>query len=373
MMRTRTGIYIHIPFCIKKCKYCDFVSANRYDQADDYFEKLEMEIQNNASPKLQISTLYFGGGTPSSVDTEAIERLIHRCKESFSLAELEEVTIEANPGTLDESKVKKYLQIGINRLSVGVQSFDDEVLNRLGRIHTGVEAYDNIELARRHGFQNISLDLMYGLPKDSLKRLEKDLDKAIHLGVKHISVYGLILEPGTVFYEEAAAGSLLLPEEEELLEMRDKINQRLENAGLYRYEIANYAAPGFESKHNLLYWQNEDYLGFGLNSTGKGSGQRYKNTDSMDKYLTIGDTLREIEPISKEMAVEEGVFLGLRLMKGIDIHAFNQRYEIDIEKKYQQGIAELTSYDALVKRNGRLLLTSKGLDLANYCMSRFLT
>lgn len=378
MMNKRTGIYVHIPFCIRKCSYCDFVSNSKYELEDKYFEKLVSEIQSRCIEEdykdKVINTIYFGGGTPSSVSSINIRKVVIALKEKFNLADLEEMTIEVNPGTCNNDNIQNYYEMGFNRLSIGVQSFDEEMLKIIGRIHNRADIYKTVELAKQIGFKNISIDLMYGLPDDSLSRLEKDLELAIDMNLQHISTYGLIVEEGTKFYDELKEGRLNLPDEELLLEMRKMINEKLFTIGFKRYEIANYAKLGYESKHNLIYWNNDDYYGFGLNSTSKIDNRRYMNETDILKYLDMNNFEKNnLEEITEEMMCEEAIFLGLRLIEGIDLDAFSNRYNIDIKDRYKKVIDELIDIKAMSLSDRTLRFTDYGFEISNYCLAKFLS
>lgn len=366
---------MHIPFCLKKCNYCDFVSFGKMDKIKEYIESLLKEIEFSEHKGKEVNTIYIGGGTPSSISAEYIVKVIAKLKEKFDLSKLSEFTIEINPGTVDLNKLNIYYQLGINRVSVGVQSFDNKMLKRLGRIHTEKEVYDNIFTLRKIGFKNISIDLMYGLPFDTMARIESDLKKAIKLDLQHISVYGLIVEKNTPFYNEYLKGNLILPKEEELITFREKINQMLNKAKYIRYEISNYTKAGYESRHNLIYWHNEDYLGFGLSSASKIDGNRYRNSDNLKEYLeTVSNLVKyDLVEIDKNISVEDSIMLGLRLIEGIDVEFFKAVYKIDIEEKYKEVILKLKNLHLMKIEDGFLKLTKRGLDLSNYCILEFLS
>ncbi|MDD2370658.1 MAG: radical SAM family heme chaperone HemW [Firmicutes bacterium] len=374
MMNKNIGVYIHIPFCIQKCNYCDFVSFTNYGLEDKYFQKLLMEIDLLEYDGRPINTIYFGGGTPSTVKPENIELVVLKLKEKLDLSNLVEMTIEINPGTCNNDSIGKYYEMGFDRISIGVQTFDEIMLGKLGRIHGEADIYKTINLAKKVGFKNISIDLMFGLPGDSLERLDRDLGIAMDLNLQHISTYGLIVEPGTKFYEEQKKGVLKLPEEELLLNMRKLINKKLSKFKFSRYEIANYARVGYESKHNLIYWNNDDYYGFGLNSTSKIRNLRFKNESDLNKYINMDNfDKHNLEEITNEMEIEEGIFLGLRLLTGIDLEDFLNRYKIDIKKKYEKVLGELLEINAIIVNDKMLKLTDYGMEISNYCMAKFLS
>lgn len=378
MMNKRTGIYVHVPFCIRKCSYCDFVSNSKYELEDKYFEKLVSEIQSrdiDEEYKVRvINTIYFGGGTPSSVSSVNIKKVVMAIKENFDLANLEEMTIEVNPGTCNNDNIQDYYDMGFNRLSIGVQSFNEDMLKRIGRIHNRADIYKTVDIARQIGFKNISIDLMYGLTDDSLIRLEKDLELAMEMNIQHISTYGLIVEEATKFYDELKEGRLNLPEEELLLNMRKLINEKLFAFGFKRYEIANYAKTGYESKHNIIYWNNDDYYGFGLNSTTKVDNSRYMNEPDIIEYIGSKEFRKyNLEEITEEMKIEEAIFLGLRLTDGIDLEVFSNRYNINIIEKYKKIIDELIDIKAMCLSDRTLRLTDYGFEISNYCLAKFLS
>lgn len=374
-MRARTGLYVHIPFCRSKCSYCDFYSVPSRDLEDAYFERLLEEIRRSPFQGRKIDTLYFGGGTPSTVPADRIAQVMEALLGAFDLTGLEEATLELNPGTADLEKLRNYRGMGIDRLSVGVQSFDDSQLKRLSRIHTSEQVYATMEMARSAGFENLSLDLMIGLPGDSLQRVERDLEAAADLGVEHLSVYGLILEEGTSLMEDWKAGRVDLPGEEDLLVLRRRVNDALAARGYRRYEIANYARPGRESRHNQIYWNNDDYLGFGPGSTAKIGGVRTRTLPDLEAYCRPGAPfpIEETEAITPQMEREEGIFLGLRLTDGINLRKFRTRYGTDLEEAYKMVLEELTDLGAIEIVEGRLRLTEKGIDISNTCMARFLS
>lgn len=374
MMNKRTGIYVHIPFCVSKCHYCDFVSGTRFDLEDKYFNKLTEEIRNKRDTTRKIQTIYLGGGTPSSVEPQNIRKVLFEIESAFDLSELEEKTIEVNPGTCHNDNIRIYYDMGFDRISIGVQSFNDKMLASIGRIHSEKDIYKTVEEAKAAGFKNISIDLMYGLPDDSLSRLLEDLDKTLALGISHVSTYGLIIEPGTRFEKDYNIGLLKLPEEELLLDMRKSINKKLKEKGYERYEIANYAIPGLESRHNTIYWNNDDYYGFGLNSTTKLEDERYRNDSNLEKYVEDEDFKRyDVELLSEEMQIEESMFLGLRQTKGINLKIMSSRHNIDIRGKYKKAIDELIDIKAATLDGDNLALTEYGMEISNYCLAKFLS
>ena len=298
-MKKEFGLYIHIPFCRQKCFYCDFPSfAGREKKIDRYLQALEQEfalLRQRVNPKdnaidteskFAPRTIYIGGGTPTALNAHQLEKLLEIAQKYVVVAKAEEFTVEMNPGTVNKEKLLLLQQAGVNRLSVGVQSFDDHCLKKIGRIHTAQEAVDTIELAHNLGFGNISLDLIYGLPQQDREILTQSVERALTLPVQHISIYGLQLEEGTAFHRMEALGKLQLPTDELVETMHDYIVEKLPEAGYQRYEISNYALPGYESKHNLSYWQDVDYLGLGSGAHSYWQGTRYENPSSIDDYIS---------------------------------------------------------------------------------------
>ena len=298
-MKKEFGIYIHIPFCRQKCFYCDFPSfAGREKKIDKYLQALEQEFAllrqrlyqkdnvRDTESKFAPRTIYIGGGTPTALNAHQLKKLLEIVQKYVTVAKAEEFTVEMNPGTVDREKLLLLQQAGVNRLSVGVQSFDDHCLQKIGRIHTAQDAVNTIELAHNLGFDNISLDLIYGLPQQDREILTQSVERALTLPVQHISIYGLQLEEGTAFQRMADMGKLQLPTDELVETMHDYIVEKLPEAGYQRYEISNYALPGYESKHNLSYWQDVDYLGLGSGAHSYWQGTRYENPRSIDDYIS---------------------------------------------------------------------------------------
>lgn len=373
------ALYIHIPFCQRKCNYCDFPSypAAAYN-VDAYLQALELEMcrYKPETQDLAVSTLFIGGGTPSILTESQLTTLFQGISKNFRLAEDAEVTMEANPGSVDFSKLKLLRQLGVNRLSLGVQSLDPKLLKRLGRIHTPVQAVEAYELAREAGFSNINLDLMNGLPGQAVSTWEYTLKTAVNLKPEHISVYGLSVEEGTLFGDEWAAGILSLPEEELCVQMTAFTHELLKSCGYHHYEISNYAMPGKECRHNQIYWHNLPYLGFGAGAASYWQRERRTNTADVDVYIeqvTKGlspVTEREQQDLAQDMA--ETMFLGLRMLKGVERQGFARRFGREIDSVYGQQIKDLVRRGLLVDEGGFLHLTSKGIFLANEVFCEFL-
>ncbi len=375
------GLYIHVPFCVQKCLYCDFTS---YDNMPDlywpYTEALLQELAREGArlekEGVKVATVYIGGGTPTALPEECLTRLLERIAECFSLLPEAEITMEVNPGTADAQKLELLRNIGVNRLSFGVQSFDDAVLESCGRIHRREEAVAALRDAEKAGFTNYSLDLMYGLPGQSLISFKESLEVALGLGVSHISVYGLKVEENTPFSYLARQGKLELPPEEEEEAMYLLVNEMLPKAGFRRYEISNYAQPGFESAHNLRYWQYKPYLGIGVAAHSFINGCRFANTHDVHEYIETvshGASPRsECEAIDVCSAMAEFVFLALRTADGMAKKDFAAQFEVDFTAIYGKIAAELAQKGLLHDSTERISLTERGMQFGNQVFEQFL-
>lgn len=388
-MKKEFGLYIHIPFCRQKCFYCDFPSfAGREKKIDTYLQALEQEFallrqrvhsKDNArdtESKFAPRTIYIGGGTPTALNDHQLEKLLEIVQKYVAVAEAEEFTVEMNPGTVDREKLLLLQQAGVNRLSVGVQSFDDHCLQKIGRIHTAQDAVNTIELAHNLGFGNISLDLIYGLPQQDMEILTKSVERALTLPVQHISIYGLQLEEGTAFQRMADMGKLHLPTDELVEVMYDYIVEKLPEAGYQRYEISNYALPGYESKHNLSYWQDVDYLGLGSGAHSYWQGTRYENPIGIDDYISVLEAGRLPatleEQVDRQAHMEEYCFLGLRTAAGIDKNLFQQKFVVDLFTVYGRTIEKLVAQDLLQHTARGIALTALGMKYGNQVFGEFL-
>lgn len=388
-MKKEFGLYIHIPFCRQKCFYCDFPSFAGWEKKiDRYLQALEQEFallrqrvhskdnvkdtERNFAPR----TIYIGGGTPTALNAHQLEKLLEIVQKYVAVAEAEEFTVEMNPGTVDREKLLLLQQAGVNRLSVGVQSFDDHCLKKIGRIHTAQEAADTIELAHNLGFCNISLDLIYGLPQQDREILTKSVERALTLPVQHISIYGLQLEEGTAFQRMADMGKLQLPTDELVEAMHDYIVEKLPEVGYQRYEISNYALPGYESKHNLSYWQDVDYLGLGSGAHSYWQGTRYENPRSIDDYISALEAGRlpanVEEQVDRQAHMEEFCFLGLRTAAGIDKNLFQQKFAVDLFTVYGRTIEKLVAQELLQYTDKGIALTPLGMKYGNQVFGEFL-
>ncbi len=400
MRKQPLGIYVHIPFCVKKCAYCDFLSGpNTETRKVEYIEALQKEIRSydNLKQEYQVVSIFFGGGTPSSLKEDQLVTIISTIYDTFGITKSQvldgqmdiEITVEANPGTLSYEKLKAYREAGVNRLSIGLQSANQQELKLLGRIHTYEEFLESYELAKEAGFCNINIDLMSALPGQTLKSYEETLSKVLSLTPTHISAYSLIVEEGTPFYDLYGEGKPMahtLPEEEVERAMYAHTKEILHQHGYERYEISNYAKSGYASRHNSLYWTGVDYIGFGLGASSYIQGERYVNEADMEEYLkvlkeenatTIHNRLtKERRVLTKENRMEEFMFLGLRMTQGVSLQEFEQRFGVTLMEVYKDVVEKHMEEGLLQQVNqGQevyVALTEKGLDVSNYVMADFL-
>lgn len=382
MTKNNLELYIHIPFCVRKCAYCDFLSSAQDEETiENYVDALVNEIRayKSMAANYVVTTIFMGGGTPSILVSDQIADIFEALYEVFHIAEDAEITIEANPGTVTRDKLETYKDCGINRISFGLQSANNEELKLLGRIHTYEEFLESYQLARACGFDNINVDLISAIPKQTLQSFEETLQKVIALHPEHISAYSLIIEEGTPFaglYGEGGLRETDLPDEEDERAIYYRTEELLLQAGYHRYEISNYAKAGKECKHNLGYWERKEYLGIGLGSSSLMNNVRYKNIDDLDDYIAYADDLIAIqenhETLTLEEQMEEFIFLGLRKMEGISEIEFEDHFGTSIEECYGVQIAQLVSEGLLEQSDDRLRLTKKGIDVSNYVFAQML-
>lgn len=373
-------LYFHIPFCVRKCNYCDFLSFSGDEKTKaSYMDALFREVREKAGnyTDYQVVSVFVGGGTPSVVSERDMAALLSTVRECFVLREDAEITIEVNPGTVTLEKLKEYRKAGFNRLSIGLQSADDGELRQIGRIHTYGQFLDTYGWALDAGFENINVDIMSALPGQSLASYVTTLKKLISLPKPpvHISAYSLILEEGTVLMDRYERGELDLPDEETDRDMYEETGRILEEHGYHRYEISNYALPGFACRHNVGYWTRTDYVGFGIGAASLVGEVRFRNDADLAGYLE-DPSGREAdrEELTIEQQMEETMFLGLRLTAGVDRAAFQTRFETTVEKVYGDVI-NANIRDGLLRYTDdgeRLCLTEKGLSLSNYVMAQFI-
>lgn len=383
-MKQALELYIHIPFCAKKCNYCDFLSFPAMPAVQtQYLRQLIREIRHTGSActEYHVSTVFIGGGTPSMLESVQIEEIMAAVRESFALDETAEVTIECNPGSTLRHKFASWKKAGINRLSIGLQSADPTELKMLGRIHSFEEFLKCYQGARMEGFENINVDLIDCLPMQRLTTWKKTLRSVLMLRPEHISVYNLILEPGTPFYEMHKKGLLILPDEDEQAAIDAYTNEFLEKQGFIRYEISNWEQRGHACRHNIGYWTGVPYIGFGLGASSYFEDFRWKNTASLREYMGINfqegrkafQTLRkELHKLSREEEMEEFMFLGLRMTAGISESRFLARFGQRIDSIYGAQLEKFTAQGLMERSQGRCRLTPRGMDLSNLVMSEFL-
>lgn len=371
------SIYIHIPFCKSKCLYCDFASfANMEKRYDDYVQALVLEITSKAChyKDLEVQTVFIGGGTPTVLPSDYILNIMEALKVNYTIAPDAEITIESNPGTIELEKLIEIRKSGINRISMGVQAWQDKLLKKIGRIHTQVEFVEGYHLARQAGFDNINLDLMFTLPTQTLEDWEETLENIIRLKPEHLSTYSLIIEENTPFYRLYNENELPLPDEILDREMYYKAKEILKQNGYSHYEISNFAKPGYESRHNIVYWKQKEYIGFGLGAHSYSGKTRFHNTYDMDKYMnpTGCDSVEDIEISDIYDEYAEYMFLGLRLIEGISISDFKAKFSQDIYSVYGKELEECKKLLLLYENNGYIALTSRGLDVSNSVFEKFL-
>ncbi|HGI1901877.1 TPA: radical SAM family heme chaperone HemW [Streptococcus agalactiae] len=374
MLKKPTSAYVHIPFCTQICYYCDFSKVFIKNQpVDAYLQALIREFRSYDITELR--TLYIGGGTPTSISAVQLDYLLTELSRDLNLNTLEEFTIEANPGDLTVDKIEVLQKSAVNRVSLGVQTFNDKHLKRIGRSHNEAQIYSTIDALKTAGFQNISIDLIYALPGQTMDDVRSNVAKALSLNIPHLSLYSLILEHHTVFMNKMRRGKLHLPTEDLEAEMFEYIISEMERNGFEHYEISNFTKPGFESRHNLMYWDNVEYYGVGAGASGYLDGIRYRNRGPIQHYLkggSEGNARLSEEVLSKNEMMEEELFLGLRKKEGVSIGKFEQKFGTSFEKRYGQIVQELQSDGLLKENNGFIQMTKKGLLLGDTVAEKFI-
>lgn len=381
----RLGIYVHIPFCAKKCNYCDFYSlASSEDEKIAYIEALKSEIREaskKVSDEYRVYTIYFGGGTPSIIKAYYIKEILEEIRLGFRLYKDDfypEITIECNPKTVDMEKLLMYKEAGINRISLGLQSANNDELKLLGRIHTFEDFLDSYDMVRKSGFTNVNIDLMSAIPNQKISIYERSLDELIKLNPEHISSYSLIIEEGTPFYKKYAEKAPFvkdLPSEDEDRAMYELTLTRLAKAGYKRYEISNYAKEGYFSRHNTSYWERVPYLGFGVGASSLFENERYDNVGNLKEYIKnagISDVRRNITKLSLRDEMSEFMFLGLRLIDGISKQAFTKIFTFTVDEIFGDVVKKHINNELLIDNGDFLKLSDRGLDISNYVLSDFL-
>lgn len=380
-MNNDIGIYIHIPFCLQKCFYCDFNSyANKQELVEKYTFALCNEILKNAEilSQYKISTIYIGGGTPSYIDSKYIKQILDTLFLFVDKEYLKEVTIEVNPNSVTEEKLKVYKDSGVNRLSIGLQSNHNDILKKIGRAHKIEEFEKALDIANKVGFNNISADLIYPLPDLDLNRFNETLDYILNLkdkNIKHISIYNLEIHENTKLKFLLDEGYVTLVDEDEEYEMYTALNKRFKDAGYNRYEISNYSIPGYESNHNLRYWNQSVYLGFGAGASSFFGGSRYRNENSIEKYISYLDKgisiIAEKEDLDLLSLMKEYVMLALRKIEGLDVTNFKSKYKKDVYELFSEELNSLINDGLLEKEGNYIHLTQRGLEVANLVWEKF--
>lgn len=376
------SLYVHIPFCEKKCPYCDFFSVTKNALPDHYknyfaylIKELELHIKHHEVADKKIETIYFGGGTPSLCEPNEIEPLMLFIREFFKISDNPEITIEVNPKTITKKKLSGYCDLGFNRVSIGVQSFDNTVLKGLERIHSAEDAVNAIEMTRDAGFDNISIDLIYGSPHQTVKSWKKEIEKLIKIKPQHCSIYGLTIHEGTPFYNSHKQLRLTLPTNDEQADMFTLAQKLLTEAGYEHYEISNYALPSYRSRHNSNYWKDGQYLGLGPAAHSYINGKRFANPENFDEYINSINKESvvpfESAPSDVRSHIAEKIMINLRLLDGINIAAFNKRYNIDLLEFYKDDIDKLREKKLIEITDGFLKLTEFGLLFADEVIMAF--
>ncbi len=374
------GLYLHIPFCLHKCGYCDFNSHPLEGQdLRAYVQALlgELRARSRALPcRPPVASVFFGGGTPTTLPSGDLGELLRACRESFDLLPDCEITCEANPATLAPEYLCELREAGFNRLSLGVQSFDPEELRLLERVHSVEEVLRTVDQARRAGFDNLSLDLMFALPGHTRGNWARQLEQALALAPEHLSCYNLTIEPRTAFFRLHRQGRLRLPDEDRQLALYQDTRRRLEAAGYAQYEISNYARSGYECRHNLLYWMNGDYLGFGAGAVSYRQGVRSQNLKSPEAYCRSvqdgGEARAFAEQLNPRAAMGETLMLGLRLREGVNLKRFEQRFQVSFQGVFGPVLERLLEQNLITLEGGRLALSERGWVLADSVIVEFL-
>lgn len=363
--------YVHIPFCSHICYYCDFAKVLMTGQpVEAYIDELLKEYDSYDISSLK--TLYIGGGTPSVLPANQLEKLLMHLTKKLDLEELEEFTVEANPSDLTDEVLAVLANSPVNRISLGVQSFDDKLLKKIGRTHTEAQVYSSIERLRAAGFENITIDLIYGLPNQTMEMVERDVQKFLELDLPHVALYSLILEDHTVFMNRQRRGRLRLPSDDRNADMYEYIIEMLTSKGYSHYEVSNFGKIGYESKHNMTYWDNAEYYGIGAGASGYLDGIRYKNHGPVHHYLREENKRVNEEVLTRKQRIEEEMFLGLRKKNGVSIERFHKKFGQTLEEVYGTIIEELAFQKMLFEADGRIQMTEKGFELGNEVFERFL-
>lgn len=368
----KLGLYVHIPFCEKKCDYCDFVSFCKPNQDKlKYINSLCAEIASQATKfkDYDVDTIYIGGGTPSCLPNGAISLILHKIYQNFRVLKTAEITIECNPNSIDIAKLQEYRRSKINRLSIGLQAYNNKLLKLIGRLHTKADFDNAIRRAKLLGFKNISADVIIGLPKQKMRHIKHQLKHLKRLGIKHISAYGLMVEDGTKLAQDLKQGVYKLPSDLLQEKMYDYTKKYLQKNGYIRYEVSNFALHGYESQHNLKYWTNCEYLGLGLNASSYVNHTRWRNTDNFDEYIKTsgnGQLKRyEMEVVDTNSQIEECIMLSLRTSKGLDLTNFFNRFNVNLLQTKSKQIDALSKDGLVAIKDNCLACTDRGFKFLN--------
>ena len=380
MKKQPLGLYIHIPYCIHKCGYCDFNSHPiKQDEMDHYIDALVAEMKHYAKTYSNtniIRTIFLGGGTPTTLTVYQLERILKECVSEFTVASNAEITIEANPATIDIEQLKSIRQTGYNRISIGVQSFDKTELKLLDRAHGPEEIHSTVDRARKAGFDNLSLDLMFAVPNQSLSSWESNLNKALEKNPEHLSTYNLTIEQGTAFSKLQSNGKLIMPDDDHQLELYKRTIERLTKKGFHHYEISNFARRGKECKHNITYWENKNTLGLGAGASSYMNGTRFKNINLPAHYIRQVKekkiAVEHSETLELRQAMGETIMLGLRLLQGISIPQFEKRFQISFINLFRNIISALKEKELVIIEKDYLRLSQKGLFWADSVTLEFI-
>ena len=374
------GLYIHIPFCVEKCFYCDFNSykIQNKNEKKEYIKNLKKEINlyKEEFKDKYFDTIFLGGGTPSILEGEELEEIFNEIYKNFSILKDAEITIECNPGTLTKKKLQTMKKCGVNRLSIGLQTTQNKNLKYIGRIHTYEIFEKNYKEALEVGFENINIDLMYSLPNQSFDEYKESLDKVIRLSPTHISSYSLILEENTKLHKMYENKEFELNSDELDIKIYDYTIDKLKENGYNHYEISNYSKNNYECKHNIIYWKCENYLGLGAGASGYINNIRYKNVDSINDYNRLlknnQKPIEEINKLTSKDKIEEAIIMNLRMTEGIDILEFNKKYDINFKEKYNNILEKLKYENLIIEKNNRVFFTRRGRQISNTVLIEFL-
>ena len=371
------GLYLHIPYCLHKCGYCDFNShpENRKESIH-YIDALLKELRSYAKKEYTVTSVFMGGGTPTILLPSQLKQILNTVQQGFNLTSDCEITIEANPATIKLQSLQEIHKAGYNRISIGVQSFDQKELQLLERVHGEKEIHSTVHRARSANFENLSMDLIFALPGQTIEKWQSNLKQAIAKNPDHLSTYNLTIEPATAFFKLHKRGKLILPNEDIQLEMYETTIRTLKDAGYQHYEISNFAKPGMESQHNINYWNNGEYIGVGAGASSYLNGERFKNTNLPSNYIreikakkNAIESRERLEPIH---AMGETLMLGLRMLKGVSVDAFERRFQVSFQKVYGKVLAPLLNQELITYNQNRIALSRKGLLLANSVILKFM-